>query len=120
LLKRVRVYSRRFKTESASVERWLHMTDRASSKQSSAGIEVVRSADLIKGAGAGYHHGLANWNAVVDRLIKPACDGTLRLTDLAAAVRTVVHSATEDSDPGRLNQFIIRIIDDGGRRQQPI
>jgi hypothetical protein len=119
LLKHVRIYSRRFKTESASVERWLHMTDRASSKQPGAGIEVVRSADLIKGAGAVYHRGLTNWNAIVDRLIKPTCDGTLCLPDLAKTVQTAVHSVAEDSDPGRLNQLIIRIIDDGGR-QLPI
>jgi hypothetical protein len=116
LQKHIRIYSKRSKIESAWVERWLHMIDRVTMKQPDAATEVVRSADMIQGSGRAYHLGLANWHAVVDRLIKPVCDGTLDVADLAQAVRTVVNQAKEDSGRPEIENVISQVVADAAGR----
>jgi hypothetical protein len=41
---------------------------------------------MIQGYGSAYRHGLADWHAIIDGLVKPTFDGELPLTDLAAAI----------------------------------
>jgi hypothetical protein len=62
------------------------MIDRALTKQPSAAPVIVRSADMIQGYGSVYRHGLADWHAIIDGLVKPTFDGVLPLTDLASAI----------------------------------
>jgi len=109
-LKRARMYSKRAKIERAWVERWLHMVDRSMLKQHDAAIEVIRSADLISGAGAAYHRGLDRWAAIVDRLIKPACDGHLCLKDMAYPIRAAVQAAATAPDSRQFDHLLVEII----------
>src|SRR6201986_3662346 len=85
-LKRWRLFSVRYAKERVWVERWLHMIDRALTKQPQAAPAIVRTADMIQGYGSVYRHGLADWHAIIDGLVKPTFDGVLPLTDLASAI----------------------------------
>lgn len=85
-LRRWRLLSVRYATERIWVERWLHMIDRGLTKQPQAAPAIVRTADMIQGYGSVYRHGLADWHAIIDGLVKPTFDGVLPLTDLAAAI----------------------------------
>jgi hypothetical protein len=85
-LKRWRLFSIRYAKERVWVERWLHMIDRALTKQPQAAPAIVRSADMIQGYGSVYRHGLADWHAIIDGLVKPTFDGVLPLADLAGAI----------------------------------
>ena len=85
-LKRWRLFSIRYGKERVWVERWLHMIDRALTKQPQAAAAIVNTADMIQGYGSVYRHGLADWDAIIDGLVKPTFDGVLPLADLAAAI----------------------------------
>jgi hypothetical protein len=85
-LRRWRLFSVRYATERIWVERWLHMIDRALNKQPPAAPAIIRTADMIQGYGSVYRHGLADWHAIIDGLVKPTFDGVLPVTDLAAAI----------------------------------
>ena len=41
---------------------------------------------MIQGYGSVYRHGLADWHAIIDGLVKPTFDGVLPLADLAGAI----------------------------------
>lgn len=110
LLRYARTYSRRAKTENAWVERWLHMIDRVRTFQPEAVVEMVQTADVAHGSGADYHRGLANWNVIVDRLVKPVCDGTAAPLDLAAALRVVLNAVSDRPEPAVLEGQIARLI----------
>jgi hypothetical protein len=85
-LKRWRLFSVRYAKERVWVERWLHMIDRALTKQPQAAPAIIQTADMIQGYGSVYRHGLADWHAIIDGLAKPTFDGVLPLTDLAAGI----------------------------------
>jgi hypothetical protein len=95
-LRYARGYSRRFATEKALVERWLHMIERAHQKQPAITDDVIASADMIQGHGDRYHRGVANWTRLIDQLVKPACDGTSQRADLVEAVGRVRSTALDD------------------------
>lgn len=97
-----RPFSERFKRERVWVERWLHMVDRSLVKQPDATIAIVRTANLIKGHGDTYQNGLAEWNAIIDGLVKPACDGTLPLPRLGDAIQEARDAAIGDQAQSRL------------------
>lgn len=101
-LRITRPFSERFKKERMWVERWLHMVDRSLVKQPEATIAVIRTASLIKGHGDVYQSGLAEWNVIIDRLVKPACDGDLPLSGLGDAINEAREAAGSDHDQGRL------------------
>jgi len=112
LLRHTRNHSRRARTENAWVERWLHMIDRVRTVQPPAVIGMVQTADIVSGSGADYHRDLANWNVIVDRLVKPVCDGVVTPIDLAAALRVVLHAAADRPEPAMLQVHIDRLIAD--------
>lgn len=85
-LRRWRRFSVRYARERVWVERWLHMIDRALTKQPEAAPAIVQTATMVQGYGAAYRQGLADWHAIIDGLAKPTFDGVLPLADLAGAV----------------------------------
>jgi hypothetical protein len=85
-LKRWRLFSVRYARERVWVERWLHMIDRALTKQPQAAPAIIQTADMIQGYGSVYRHGLADWHAIIDDLVKPTFDGLLPLADLASGI----------------------------------
>lgn len=101
-LRITRPFSERFKKERVWVERWLHMVDRSLVKQPEATIAIIRTANLIKGHGDVYQNGLAEWNVIIDRLVKPTCDGDLPLPRLGEAIFEAREAAGSEHDQGRL------------------
>ena len=97
-----RPFSQRFKLERVWVERWLHMVDRSLVKQPEATVAVVRTANLIKGHGDAYQNGLAEWNIIIDRLVKPTCDGDLPLPRLGEAIQEARDAAIGEQGQSRL------------------
>ncbi|MEA2886326.1 MAG: hypothetical protein QOD11_686 [Bradyrhizobium sp.] len=108
-LRRWRLFSVRYGTERAWVERWLHMTDRALTKQPQAAPEIVQTATMIHGYGDVYRQGLADWHLIIDGLAKPTFDGALALPDLAGAIREARAAALPDPRQAALKRKIAEI-----------
>jgi hypothetical protein len=102
----IRPYTYRFTSECRWIERWLHMTDRSFVKQHEAAGEVVETARLVAGSGPAYQRGVANWNAVVDGLVKPVCDGRLMVANFADAVRTARQIAADEPEGDHVKNLI--------------
>jgi hypothetical protein len=108
-LKRWRLFSIRYAKERVWVERWLHMIDRALTKQPQAAPAIIRTADMIQGYGSLYRHGLADWHAIIDGLVKPTFDGVLPLADLGQAIAQARAAALPDPRQVALKRTIAAI-----------
>jgi hypothetical protein len=99
----------RYTKERVWVERWLHMIDRSLSKQPAAAPAIVQTATMIEGYGDVYRQGLADWNAIIDGLVKPTFDGVLALPDLGIAVTEARAAALPDPRQSALKRKIAEI-----------
>src|SRR5262245_6579072 len=108
-LRRWRRYSIRYSKERNWVERWLHMVDRALTRQPAAALAIVDTASMVQGYGDAYRHGLADWHAIIDGLAKPTFDGVLQLTDLAGAIAEARAAAMPDARQAALKRKIAEI-----------
>ncbi len=108
-LRRWRRFSVRYARERVWVERWLHMIDRALTKQPEAASAIVQTATMVQGYGAAYRQGLADWHAIIDGLAKPTFDGVLPLEDLAGAVAEARAAALPDPRQAALKRTIAEI-----------
>jgi hypothetical protein len=64
---------------------------------------------MIQGYGDVYRHGLADWHAIIDGLVKPTFDGVLHLADLAGAVAEARAAAMPDRRQVALKRKIAEI-----------
>ncbi|WP_407177182.1 DUF6537 domain-containing protein [Bradyrhizobium sp. STM 3562] len=108
-LRRWRLFSARYEQERVWVERWLHMISRALVKQPGAAFAIVQTATMVQGFGDAYRHGLADWHAIIDGLVKPTFDGTLPLSDLAGAIAEARTAAMPDPRQASLKRAIAQI-----------
>ena len=108
-LRRWRLFSVRYTKERAWVERWLHMIARSLTKQPQAAPAIVQTANMIQGYGSVYRHGLADWHAIIDGLVKPTFDGVLPLSNLAGAIAEARTAATPDPRQVALKRKIAEI-----------
>ena len=108
-LRRWRLFSVRYAKERVWVERWLHMIDRGLTKQPEAAPAIVQTATMIQGYGDVYRHGLADWHAIIDGLVKPTFDGALPLPDLAGAIAEARAAALPDPRQAALKRKIAEI-----------
>jgi hypothetical protein len=108
-LKRWRLFSVRYAKERVWVERWLHMIDRSLTRQPQATSAIIQTATMIEGYGSLYRHGLADWHAIIDGLVKPTFDGVLPLSDLAGAVAEARAAAMPDARQIALKRKIAEI-----------
>ena len=108
-LRRWRLFSVRYAKERAWVERWLHMIDRALTKQPRAAAAIVQTAAMIQGYGDVYRQGMADWHAIIDGLAKPTFDGALPLLDLAADIAEARAAAMPDPRQAALTRAIAEI-----------
>ena len=108
-LRRWRLLSVRYAKERVLVERWLHMIDRSLTKQPQAAPAIVQTATMIEGYGDVYRQGLADWNAIIDGLVKPTFDGVLALPDLGSAVTEARAAALPDPRQAALKRRIAEI-----------
>ncbi|WFU16330.1 DUF6537 domain-containing protein [Bradyrhizobium sp. CB3481] len=107
--RRWRLLSVRYARERVWVERWLHMIDRALTKQPQAAPAIIHTATMIVGYGDVYRQGMADWNAIIDGLAKPTFDGVLPLSDLAGAVAEARAAAVPDPRQAALKRKIAEI-----------
>jgi hypothetical protein len=107
--RRIRPQSLRYARENSSIERWLHMIDRALAKQPSAASEVVRSILMVRGYGANHRLSLENWNLVINGLAKPVFDGEMVLPQLASALAAARSAASNDASGEELRRTIADI-----------
>lgn len=108
-LRRWRRFSIRYARERLWVERWLHMIDRALTRQPAAASAIVQTATMVQGYGAAYRQGLADWHAIIDGLAKPTFDGVLPLRDLAGAMAEARAAALPDPRQAALKRTIAEI-----------
>jgi hypothetical protein len=108
-LKRWRLFSVRYAKERVWVERWLHMIDRSLTRQPQATATIIQTATMIQGYGSLYRHGLADWHAIIDGLVKPTFDGVLPLSDLAGAVAEARAAVMPDARQIALKRKIAEI-----------
>ncbi len=108
-LRRWRLFSVRYPRERTWVERWLHMIDRGLTKQPGAVPAIVQTATMIEGYGDSYRQGMADWNAVIDGLVKPTFDGVLDLPDLAGAILEARATVLPDPRQAALKRKIAEI-----------
>lgn len=108
-LRRWRRFSIRYARERLWVERWLHMIDRALTRQPAAASAIVQTATMVQGYGAAYRQGLADWHAIIDGLAKPTFDGVLPLEDLAGAMAEARAAALPDPRQAALKRTIAEI-----------
>jgi hypothetical protein len=108
-LKRWRLFSVRYAKERVWVERWLHMIDRSLTRQPQATAAIIQTATMIEGYGSLYRHGLADWHAIIDGLVKPTFDGVLPLSDLAGAVAEARAAVMPDARQIALKRKIAEI-----------
>ncbi|MCA6115354.1 hypothetical protein J6524_10650 [Bradyrhizobium sp. WSM 1738] len=108
-LRRWRLLSVRYAKERVWVERWLHMIDRALTKQPQAAPAMIHTATMIVGYGEVYRQGMADWHAIIDGLAKPTFDGVLALSDLAGAVAEARAAAMPDPRQSALKRKIAEI-----------
>lgn len=113
VMRRVRPFSHRFMKERAWVERWLHMIDRSYIKQHEAAGEVAETARLVSGSGPAYQRGMEEWDAVIDELVKPTCDGRLEGADFAGAVRIARQAVAALSDGGQARHLVTSLARQG-------
>jgi hypothetical protein len=107
--RRWRLFSVRYATERVWVERWLHMIDRALTKQPQAAAEVVQTATMIHDYGDVYRQGMADWHLIIDGLAKPVFDDMLALPDLAGAIREARAAALPDPRQAALKRKLAEI-----------
>jgi hypothetical protein len=108
-LRRWRLFSVRYARERVWVERWLHMIDRSLSKQPQATFAIIQTASMIEGYGDVYRQGMADWNAIIDSLVKPTFDGALALKDVGNAVTEARAAAIPDPRQAALKRKIAEI-----------
>jgi hypothetical protein len=108
-LRRWRMFSVRYARERVWVERWLHMIDRSLTKQPRAAPAIIQTASMIDGYGEVYLQGMADWNAIIDGLVKPTCDGVLALSNLGDAVIEARAAAVPDPRQAALKRKIAEI-----------
>src|SRR5215468_8170523 len=108
-LRRWRRYSIRYSKERMWVERWLHMIDRALTKQPAAASALIDTATMVQGYGDTYRHGLADWHIIIDGLVKPTFDGVLALPDLAGAIAEARAAVMPDPRQAALKRKIAEI-----------
>ncbi|MBN8961138.1 MAG: hypothetical protein J0H71_08395 [Rhizobiales bacterium] len=107
-LRRWRLFSARYASERAWVERWLHMIDRSLTKQPAAALAITGTAAMVQGSGDVYRRGLTDWHALIDSIVKPALDGALPLADLSGVVTEIV-ALSRAGAPSQVATAIARI-----------
>jgi len=108
-LRRWRLFSSRYAEERAWVERWLHMVTRCLDKQPASAAAVVETATMVQGYGEAYRHGIADWHAIIDGLVKPTFDGVLPIADLAGAIAEARAAVMPDPRQVALKRAIAEI-----------
>lgn len=96
-LRPLRPFSHRFKEETERIEAWRgFVRDAARSGNMALAEEIAQCAGVIKGYGDTYARGLADYELIVEKAIRPALAGAI--PDGPSAVRAARQSVMSDPD----------------------
>jgi indolepyruvate ferredoxin oxidoreductase beta subunit len=87
-----RPYSLRFRDEHAALEDWLDLVVAATAIDHGFGVEVVECARLRKGYGSTHRRTAAVFDAIMNKIVRPAiAEGTSAAAALAEVRKTALH-----------------------------
>lgn len=104
--RRWRHHSLRHSEEMAWLTTWLGHIELALDTAPEAAVQIVETAQLVRGYGNTYKRGLQNWRLIETEIIQPGLDGTLKPDMLADGVLQARLAAIKDPDGTALNKTI--------------
>ena len=102
----------RYQQEQTQIESWLELITKAAPLSSDLALEIAECARLIKGYGDTYARGLANYQAIEARVLRPALAGHIAPARAADAVASARTAALMDPEGESLAKCLAEI--DGG------
>jgi indolepyruvate ferredoxin oxidoreductase beta subunit len=117
-LRRWRRKSLRFADEQAAIEQWLEMIRSAAPRSHGFAMELAALPGLLKGYSDTHRRGLANYRAIVERLVRPwLADPAVDLDAAAPQLARVRAAALADPD----GQGFVRALEEAadGRYDAP-
>jgi indolepyruvate ferredoxin oxidoreductase beta subunit len=105
-LRRWRRRTYRFQVEQAEIEAWLALITDAARRSPDLALEVAECARLIKGYGDTHKRGSANYDRIVERIIRPVLAGKVMVRQGADAVASARTAALVDPDGESLARCI--------------
>lgn len=116
-MRRWRRHTLRFREEQVWLVHWLRLVEALVSRDPEAAREVIATAKLVRGYGATYARGLANWHRIVDRLIEPALAQPSAAVGLADKVLQARIAAEKDPEGEALSATLAAI---ARRQSEPL
>lgn len=117
--RRWRLRSLRHWEEMAWLSAWLDHIERALDIAPDAALQVVETAQLVRGYGATFKRGLSNWHAIERDIILPCLEGRLPPDMLADAVLQARLAAVKDPDGTALSKTIASFLEIVGAGSSP-
>lgn len=102
----MRPISLRGAEERAWIERWLHLVQRVLIVNPAAALEVVQTAQLVRGYGETWERGHLNWRRIADDLIEPMLQLSPTPAHFADAVLQARIAANADPEGTRLHAVL--------------
>ncbi len=93
-----RPWSFRSREESREITAWLSLVAEAADLSPALALEVASCANLIKGYGDTHKRGMANYRAIVERVVRPALKRRLPANLAADAVASATAAALADPE----------------------
>jgi len=107
-LRHWRKRSFRFAEEQAAIEDWLGLIRRALDRDPALALEIAETARLLKGYSDTARRGRHNYDAIMDRLVRPALAGGPAASDVADAVHAARAAALADPEGPQLDAVLER------------
>jgi indolepyruvate ferredoxin oxidoreductase, beta subunit len=108
-LRRLRPYGYRYAQEQIQIESWLGLIVQATRRSMELGLEVAECARLIKGYGDTFARGIANYQIIETRLIRPALADQIPPPRAADAVASARAAALVDPEGESLAKCLAEI-----------
>jgi len=103
-LRPLRPYSYRFKEENERINTWLsYIQSAAAGGNRALALEITQCAGVIKGYGDTYNRGVADYQLIVENVIKPALSGEITGQAAADAVKQTRLAVLNDPDGEKLD-----------------
>lgn len=102
----MRPLSLRAHEERAWSSRWLALVERTHEFDKAAALEVIQTAQMVRGYGETWERGHANWRRIADELIEPALKAASPQPHLADAILQARLAANADPEGVRLTAVL--------------
>lgn len=105
-LRSLRPLSLRAADERAWIDRWLGLVERALAADPAAALEIVQTAQLVRGYGETWERGHANWKRIADELVEPMLALAPTPAHFADAILQARLAANADPEGARLRAVL--------------